>query len=436
MNCGNCIGAARLILTISLWLFSGASINGQEHAAFGVLPVRQKREMPSREEGRIRRHTEEERQFLGRFLQLAPEERVRIWGERKDITGRGLAQIAMDDALIALGTDAAPYLCQILRNGNPSHRIYAAKLLCDMDRFVALRELPLPDIADSVYVESVSLGGRLNQFMPIDGRRIGKDASDAVKLAAEQTRDMNLGFHARLYSGRLKQDLERLPLDEQLRRWRRDVITTKGVLSFDARAAHSAHELRTILIEEAPDSVEPLIDLLKNESNGYVLEEGVAVLGLIDSFRMRLRATVVGKKAIETIHSVLMKGGLKPVYTTPEKRESLWKELSARIFKDEIPLDNSSDWAIFAMALEKFHGVKVTSRYYTVQMVIKAAPEIRRFLTFLTDVDPYFPSWEYTFSGPLAADQVLHPRFKEKVARYYEQWLRFTSKTPARKPGD
>jgi hypothetical protein len=40
----------------------------------------------------------------------------------------------------------------------------------------------------------------------------------------------------------------------------------------------------------------------------------------------------------------------------------------------------------------------------------------------LTEVDPFFPSWEYALTG---SDEVFHPRFRRKMARYYEQWQRF-----------
>ena len=46
------------------------------------------------------------------------------------------------------------------------------------------------------------------------------------------------------------------------------------------------------------------------------------------------------------------------------------------------------------------------------------------FITFLTNTDPNFPSWEYTFCGN-RSQEVFHPWFKLKTARYFEQWRRY-----------
>jgi hypothetical protein len=50
------------------------------------------------------------------------------------------------------------------------------------------------------------------------------------------------------------------------------------------------------------------------------------------------------------------------------------------------------------------------------------SPEGRRFVTYLTKVDPNFPGWEFPHHG---WEYFMHPRFKIKWQRYYEQWKRF-----------
>lgn len=383
-------------------------------------------------DAKIRRDNEEEEEFVTNFLSLPPEERVKLWKEGKDITGRGLIPRRMDDALIARGVDAVHYLAEVVRKGDSYHRAYALKILCDMDRFVPLQELPVPEVGDSIYVKALKLGGRLNPFMAVDGRRIGIEGYGVVKWAAEQIKEKDLRFHARQYSGLLERDLRQLSLDEQIKQWKEAVIKSKGVLGVDIDAYNLSYLLKAILIEKAPESIPPLIGILENDSNGYVREEALTVIAVIDTFHMRLRATEVGEKAIETIHRAVERGGLKPVHTTREELESLWKQVSAEVFNDEVAIHNGSHWSVIAMALEKFYGVHATKRYNSTPeiVLIEAIPEMRRFVTYLTKVDPFFPSWEYTFLG--GSEEVMHPRFKQKVARYYEQWKKFKAEQPSR----
>jgi hypothetical protein len=55
-------------------------------------------------------------------------------------------------------------------------------------------------------------------------------------------------------------------------------------------------------------------------------------------------------------------------------------------------------------------------------------PEGRQFVAYLTKTDPYFPSWEFACPGTLE-DYAMHPRFRAKLARYYEQWRCFKSES-------
>jgi hypothetical protein len=370
---------------------------------------------------KIRKESEAEQKFLANYVSLPPQERVRLWRKGRDVTGRGLIQAAIDNALIAVGVDAAPYLAEIVRNGDSYHRAYALKILCDMDRFVPLEKLPVPQIGRSTnpHARAHGLEGKLNRFMIVDGRRIGREGYEAVRWAAEQTKDKDLRFHARQYSGLLEQDLRRLTFNEQIKQWRDAVAKSKGVLGADIDSYNLSYLLKAILIERAPESIPTLIEILERDSNEYVREEALTALALIDTFRMRLRATETGKKAIEAIHMAAGRGGLKPVHTTQAERESLWKQISAQVFNDEVDIF-MWDWAV---ALKQLYGVPLALDDSEV-FLSRTLPELRRFVSFLTKVDPYYPSWEFTFVGDLS-DTMLHPLFKAKMARYYEQWKRF-----------
>jgi hypothetical protein len=140
---------------------------------------------------------------------------------------------------------------------------------------------------------------------------------------------------------------------------------------------------------------------------------------------MRLRSTELGLKAVEAIHTALERGGLKPVFVKREWRERHWLDIRSEIFDDQVALYHGSNWSVMALAFETFYGVAATRRSYTVSELIEAVPEFRQFVTYLTKVDPTFPGWEYIDTGLLSANEVMHPRFREKVARYYEQWKLF-----------
>lgn len=364
------------------------------------------------------------------FLRLPPEERVRLWLKTTDW------DFDIHNALVVAGLDTVPLLAKLVHQDDKGVRKRALKLLCAMDRFVPDEELPLPEAGGMVYVKPLKKGGRYNYFMLVDGRRIGKTGLDAVLWAAEQTKHDDLRFHARYSAGLLEGDLRKLSLKEQLSAWRKAVIDSKGSLGLfgNFRAHATMNKLELLLTEQALDSIPALVEMLERDASPYVREEAIEVLAKIDSHRMRLRTSELGRQAIDAIHRALERGGLKPDLEKREYREDTWKQLSAEFFNDEFMLHDGSNWAITALAFEQFYGEQTTKRYYTVQELIEAKPEIRQFVTYLTQVDPYFPSWEYVYVSSLSQDEVLHPRFKAKMARYHEYWKRFKAQQAFAKP--
>lgn len=335
----------------------------------------------------------------------------------------------MERLLIVRGLDTVPYLVEIVRSGKSSQdRLYALKMLCDMDRFVAAEQLLLPELGGSIFREEIFTRGLLDKFMIVDGRRIGPEGYATVRWAAEQTENQDLRFHARDYSGLLEQDLRQLSTGEQFRRWRAAVIKSKGLLGVDPDAETLMFRLGYLLVQRAPDSIALLANTLDHDSDGYVREEAIHLLHLVDEYRMRLRSAEAGRMAVAAIQRALERGGLKPVYTKRSERENYWRKIASEVFDDNLPLDNQSDWALYALALERFYGVKATNQCYTTPelRIIEAKPELRPFIAFLTASDPFFPSWEYTDVG-WGWEEVLHPRFRQKVARLYEKWREFNS---------
>jgi hypothetical protein len=260
----------------------------------------------------------------------------------------------------------------------------------------------------------------------MNGRRIGKEAMEAVRQAAEQTLDKRLRFYARHHSGLLENDLRLLSFDEQAAMWKLAVKKSKGILEADEQSSIVMTYLTSILVENAPETIPWLTRILQEDGDAYIREEALHTLELIDWFRVRLRTSEVGRHAIAAIQRALQRAKLKPVFSNPEAGSRKWKDLGAQMLNDEVPLNDNSRWSLVALAFDKFYGTTVTKRYLNFGIpLIEAIPEFRKFVTYLTEKDPYFPSWEYTYVSYMGSDEALHPGFRSKIARYYEQWKNF-----------
>jgi hypothetical protein len=88
--------------------------------------------------------------------------------------------------------------------------------------------------------------------------------------------------------------------------------------------------------------------------------------------------------------------------------------------------DSNSELYVIALAFEHFYNEPLVVRKQIGEIRQEyACPKLRKFVTYLTGIDPNFPSWEYSYSGFYAVTQVVHPAFKKKMARYYEEWKKF-----------
>jgi hypothetical protein len=374
-------------------------------------------------------HERRVNEFLNNYVRLSPEERVQLW--LKSETSRNVkglyagARRDMADVLIAAGTDAVPYLAQVVRSDKLQARIDAVRILCNMDRFVPVADNPLHDKGASISVKPLGLRGDIDRFLPVDGRRIRKEGYETVQWAAEQTDSKELHFYARLFSGLLKSDLSQLTSEQQFQTWRSAIIKSRGIKSENDESYSVYSVLGKILIEKLPESLSTLVKVLETDKDAYLREETIELLAQADLCRMRLRGTEVGRRAIGEIQKALVQGNLKPVYTSEEFRNHYWSDLSAQFFQDQFRIDMTSTWALYARAFDEFYGEKATvMKGEEPYKLIEARPEMREFVTFLTDFDPTFPGWEYTYCGQ-PYEEVFHPLFKAKMDRYYEQWVRF-----------
>ena len=173
--------AIGLILAVSLCSLAAGPTSGQMHTQVQQNADKQSDRRQSKAEilankidEKIRKEIEQEQKFTLDFLSLPPREQVKLWEKSKDVTGRGLIPGYIDNALIARGLDATPYLAEVVRKGGSYRRAYALKILCDMDRFVSTEDTNLPEFKGRIYVKSLNISGRLNPFMVVDGRRLLK----------------------------------------------------------------------------------------------------------------------------------------------------------------------------------------------------------------------------------------------------------------------
>jgi len=369
---------------------------------------------------------DENTQFLERFRTLPPEERVRVWKEsnndkyRQTIAFRVSNRI--QNLLIIEGTDTVPYLAAILRNKHEPYfyRFWATRILADMDRFVPPETVPqgahLPDA-------KVGPAPDINPFLAITGRRIGEQGREALLWAANEAEDQWLRFFARYDLGLVKEELASLPLDEQIRRWSDSVVRTARTVGQPENFEQET--LAGLIVERAPECLPALIELLNSDKSGQVRSSVVGLIQAIDTYRFRLRKTELGRSAIDAVHKALLSGHVHlecPKCGTPA---DAWAQLSARFFKDDFGLYPATNTAYYAQMLHALYG-EDTVRVVTVGDFKQewAIPEFIAFITFLTDKDTFFPSWEYTYMVPVYS-QAFHQKFHAKMARIEDAWKQF-----------
>jgi hypothetical protein len=87
-----------------------------------------------------------------------------------------------------------------------------------------------------------------------------------------------------------------------------------------------------------------------------------------------------------------------------------------------MPLSRS--FSIVPLAFDHFYGEK-NLLSLSPNPQLSSPSDWLMFVRFLTVNDPYFPSWEYCHVARPNFDEVLEPKFRARIDRYHEQWLRF-----------
>lgn len=339
----------------------------------------------------------------------------------------------MEDTFIVDGVDTVPSLKEYIFKGPPGHRLRALKLLCDMDRFVPDAEIPLETARGQIYVEASRHGGRINPFIPIDGHRIGKEGLDAISSAAQQTENKLIQFYARYFTGEIKRELQKLPLEEQIRLWRDAVVKTRIVIREGAfpESSSTFRTIEEIWMERMPEPIPRLTELLEQDKNPYVREELVHVFGHADECSVRLRNLDSGRLAIDAVRRALEHGSFEFGLKQEQQRKDELKIQLGHFMKDEVEIAPVSRWALYGQALESFYDDKLIVKYDP-KWRRPASPEIRRFVTYLTDKDPNFLRWEYTYCKGNVGDEVIHPRFRARMERLHSEWQQFSAQQQVR----
>ena len=377
----------------------------------------------------VEQQKEENREFLNRFRTLPPEERVNIWRQSNSDKYRKTVAYRVADGirclLIMEGTDTVPYFAAIVRNRREPYfyRFWAMRILADMDRYVPEENLP-KGAEVTLGVDELKLHGAIDPFSQITGQRIGNRGRQTLQWAANEGDDKWLQFFARNDLGLVKQELNALSVDEQMRRWRDSVAHTKGTVGRPEDFVEDT--LGRLIVEQAPDSLPALLDLLNHEKDQYVRRAVVGLIREVDVYRFRLRKTELGRSAIEGVHKAVVDGDVRVECPKCDTPAETWAELSGQFFKDDFGLNPGSLGAYYAQMLHTLYGEN-TVRVVQVGDVIRqewAIPAFNAFITFLTDKDPFFPSWEYTYFGP-SYSEAFHPKFQAKMARFEDAWKQF-----------
>ena len=361
-----------------------------------------------------------EREFFDLFVSLPAQDRVNLFigDEKRNV----LTHSRLRDVVLINQLDTIPFLAEIVRNDKTKGRIIAVQLLCDMDKFVALRNLPIKlrasylfDFSRSNFEEQLQNGGQLNQFMSVDGRRIDSGARDCVYWAAEQRQDPELRFWAREGSGLLLTDLRSETRSELVSKWT-DAVKKRG--SFERLKMNAAYSrsIGRILMEDPPATVLLMTDILNQNSDKEVRSEAFIFLQNIDQSGIRLRSSELGRSAIKAMHGALLNKRLSSEFEMPNAAVTIWNQFTRQAFDDSYDLAVTGTILLVALAFDQFFGERVIVRS---ESRIDVVPQMHKFIAYLTYTDPTFPSWQFHTYGVDGRDSILHPRFRQKITQFY-----------------
>jgi len=324
--------------------------------------------------------------------------------------------------------DTNSALASEVKSADVEHARYAVFLLCLRARFVPQSEFLIKQVNGFSW-SPYARPGRYSPFPP-NLARLGREASQAI-VEATKSSNPRLQTTAKLYSFSLLEELESVPTTELVKKWRAETVKSRNCSSYSALDPYEPVQLifllKRSLAARGLDAAIAISSLLKTEANAEARNQEIEMLRFLDAASVRLRGSAEGRDAILTIEKAWgqeLRFCGQRLYKTKETRENSWKELEDQFLKDKFP-DSCAvgSWAtLIAVALDEQYGdhlsVAFENRYR------RCGPQLERFLSRLTDIDPAFPAWEFPSTATQA--DMLHPRFAAKIRRYHEAWLKMS----------
>jgi hypothetical protein len=306
------------------------------------------------------------------------------------------------------------------KHSNPKHAGFAAFLLCRRAQFFPQSTFPIPQFRGTRYSEHVPLG-LLSPFVP-DLDRLIPEAREAVRQSM-QSSSTEVRNTARLYCGELSREFSTIPAPELAHRWRSKLFQLRAPIYYKSDVTEAGEEVRLLrraLIEKGINGALGLEELLQDERQPLARDLEIDLIAELDSESERLRGSEKGREVVQTIENIVAQEKLE-LYSTKQLKQEYLKSLRGRFYNDEYLLSEHWDWS--DMLLYGFN------KYFDESISVPDRARVRDFVAYLTSIDPTYPSWEFVSSG--SQEDMLHPRFRSKIKRYHEAWIKFNESQPS-----
>ena len=313
--------------------------------------------------------------------------------------------------------------------GDVERARYAVFLLCLRARFVPHTDFLIKQV--NGLVSSGSREGRIAPFPP-DFSKLDQRARAALQSALSSP-NQGLRSSARIYSFAALEDLSSVPTNTLAKQWRAAAGKVPACFH-DHPLAYSDAEQSISLIKSALASrglagVVAISPMLKNENDTEARGEEIEFVRFVDTSVVRLRGSEEGTRVIQILKEAVLAHPLRYCWMrfnqTEGDRQKYWLELEDQFLRDRVPCDLGSWATLIALALDQLRGDSLTKPALFEKDYRVCSPQMQRFISWLTDVDPNFPAWEFPSTG--TQDDMLHPLFLSKIGRYHEMWVKMNA---------
>lgn len=313
------------------------------------------------------------------------------------------------------------------RDGNSGTEREAVFILCERARFFHSSEFPLRVPLDG-FVTGIQ-GGLISPFLA-DVDRVGKESGEVIREALNSS-DAKLRTTAKVYCGALEQELASLTTAELVTRWRVELGKLQNPIFADNDSSETGElvrALKRVLAGRGLEGATVMSLLLDKEAKPWARENEIEMIEFLDGAAVRLRGSKQGRDVIQIVENTLANKPLN-IAKTVKERQGYWQSLQDFFFKDEYTYAGTArdHWVqLIGLAFEQYYGehVLISSPHR-----IPSFTRANEFMIYLTNIDPNFPSWE--FASTLSEEDMFHPRFAAKIARYHAAWVQMNA-PPAR----